>query len=91
MSILQGAGALCFGLVVGWVLRLVLFHAKVISVGSMGTIIGAVGGAAVTGLFDRGGDLFAMYSIGLASGFFVHVLLSDIDDTGAVRYGKRAK
>lgn len=90
MSILQFTGALCFGLVVGWVLRLVLFHAKEISVGSMGTILSAVGGAAVTRLFDQTGSLFAMYSIGLAIGFFLHVLLFDIDaETGEVRYTKR--
>lgn len=52
---------------------------------SLGTIISSVGGAAVTVLFDKQGEMFATYSIGLAAGFFVHVLLLDIDPaTGAV-------
>ena len=88
MIFLQASGSLCFGLVVGWVLRLVLFHAKEITVGSLGTIISAVGGAAVTRLFDETGFLFSWYSIGLAVGFFVHVVLSDIGENGRVRYGK---
>lgn len=51
----QPFGALCFGLVIGWVLRLVLFQAKEIKIGSLGTIISAVGGAAITSLFDQTG------------------------------------
>ncbi|MGX6998538.1 hypothetical protein [Caballeronia sp. KNU42] len=87
MNLLQLFGAGCFGSVIGWTLRYVLAHSKEISVSSLGTIVSSVGGAAITALFDRGGAMFATYSIGLALGFFLHVLLFDIDPTtGAVVY-----
>lgn len=91
MSLLSLVGAGCFGAVIGWTLRFVLAHSEDISVSTLGTIISSVGGAAITALFDRGGEMFAAYSIGLAIGFFLHVLLFDIDPgTGAVRY-RRAR
>ncbi|WP_157379326.1 hypothetical protein [Burkholderia ubonensis] len=79
-------GAMCFGGVIGWTLRYVLAHSKEVSASSLGVIVSSVGGAAVTGIFDPNGGLFAAYCIGLASGFFVHVLLLDIDSEGRVRY-----
>lgn len=83
-------GAAAFGLVIGWVLRFVLAHEKQVSMNSLGTVVATVGGAAITGLFDKDGDMFAAYSMGLAVGFFLHVLLFDIDPkTGEVKY--RAK
>lgn len=86
MLFLQLFGAFCFGSVIGWTLRYVLAHSKNISVSSLGTVVGSVGGAAITALFDRAGGMFGTYSIGLAIGFFFHVLLYDIDDTGGVVY-----
>jgi NhaP-type Na+/H+ or K+/H+ antiporter len=63
-------GALCFGLVVGWVTYRTLRRTKQESnFADIVTVIGAVGGAAVTSLF-KSGVLFAAYCIGLAIGFF---------------------
>ncbi|MFZ2998833.1 MAG: hypothetical protein WA071_00660 [Undibacterium umbellatum] len=90
MSLMQIIGAGCFGTVIEWVLRFVLAHSQEVTVSSLGTIVSAVGGAAITALFDRGGDMFAGYSVGLACGFFLHVLLFDIDPkTGTVTYRKK--
>jgi hypothetical protein len=87
MSVVQIIGSICFGTVVGWVLRFVLAFAKEITVGSLATIISAIGGAAVTALFDSKGQMFSYYSFGLFGGFFLHVLLLDIDPkTGSVQY-----
>jgi hypothetical protein len=87
MSVVQIIGSICFGTVIGWVLRFVLAFAKEITVGSLATIISAIGGAAVTALFDLKGGMFAYYSVGLFAGFFMHVLLVDIDPrTGSVKY-----
>lgn len=92
MSILQIVGSVCFGFVIGWVLRFILAHAKEITVSSLTTVVSAVGGGAVTAFFDREGDMFSCYSIGLAAGFLLHVLLLDVDDkTGEVKYRRRQR
>jgi hypothetical protein len=63
-------GALCFGLVIGWVTYRTLRRTKLEStLADIATVIGAVGGAAVTAIF-KAGPLFAGYCIGLAIGFF---------------------
>jgi hypothetical protein len=41
------------------------------------TVIGAVGGAAVTALFKKE-ELFGLYAIGLAAGFFAYLIVSMI-------------
>ena len=64
------AGAVCFGLVVGWVTYRTLRRREgAAALSDIATVIGAVGGAAVTALFDDD-RLFGAYSIGLAVGFF---------------------
>lgn len=68
-------GALCFGIVIGWVTYRTLRRAgETVALSNIATVIGAVGGAAVTGLFDSK-ELFAVYSIGLFFGFFLYLLL----------------
>jgi hypothetical protein len=77
-------GALCFGLVVGWVTYRTLRRKEgTSSLSDISTVIGAVGGAAVTGLF-KNADMFAGYSIGLAVGFFAYFII------GLIVYGKEA-
>jgi hypothetical protein len=72
----EGIGALCFGLVVGWItLRTLRRREGVSNLSDIATVIGAVGGAAVTALFDSG-PLFAMYCIGLAIGFFAYFIIA---------------
>ena len=67
-------GAICFGLVIGWVTyRTLRRRAGGASLSDIATVIGAVGGAAVTALF-KDADLFGAYCIGLAAGFFLYFL-----------------
>jgi uncharacterized membrane protein YeaQ/YmgE (transglycosylase-associated protein family) len=68
-------GALLFGVVVGWITyRTLVRSTTAAQISDIATVIGAVGGAAVTALFDDQG-LFARYSIGLFIGFFGYLLL----------------
>ena len=74
---LQQIGAFCFGLVVGWFLYFVnRYRSDNVTFGDLTTIIGAVGGAAVTTLFGAASaDLFGAYGTGLAAGFFGYFLV----------------
>jgi hypothetical protein len=78
MQAIAAFGALCFGLVVGWICyRSIRRKEEGASLGDISAVIGAVGGAAVTGLFESG-ILFGMYSIGLACGFFLYLITAMI-------------
>lgn len=66
-------GALLFGVVIGWVTyRTLRRTADPVKLSDIATVLGAVGGAAVTALFDTD-DLFGWYSIGLFIGFFLYL------------------
>jgi hypothetical protein len=86
------AGALGFGLVIGWFLYFVNRYRKSeASFTDITTILGAVGGAAVTSLFGAASErLFGAYGIGLAIGFFsyfvVLVILVGISDNFGADY-----
>ena len=70
-------GALCFGLVIGWVTYRTLRRAgETVALSNIATVIGAIGGGAVTGRF-KSEELFAAYSIGLAVGFFLYLILGN--------------
>ncbi len=63
-------GSSCFGLVIGWVCyRTLRRNTGATGLSDISTVIGAVGGGAVTALF-RQGDQFSWYAFGLALGFF---------------------
>jgi hypothetical protein len=67
-------GALAFGIVIGWVTyRTLRRRTDAVGLSDIATVIGAVGGAAVTTLFDTD-DLFGAYCIGLFIGFFVYLI-----------------
>ena len=69
-------GAFCFGLVMGWVTyRTLRRSGETVALSSIATVIGAVGGGAVTALFNTK-ELFAWYSIGLTVGFFLYLILA---------------
>jgi len=71
----QDIGAVVFGIVIGWVTyRTLRRQNESVALSNIATVIGAVGGAAVTGLFS--GELFAWYSIGLGVGFFLYLVLA---------------
>jgi hypothetical protein len=65
-----GIGAVCFGLVVGWMTyRTLVRRTDNVALSHIATVIGAIGGAAVVALFNDK-QQFGLYSIGLAVGFF---------------------
>jgi hypothetical protein len=68
-SALGQVGAACFGIAIGYLTfrRLVRATEKA-PIPDLAALVGPVGGAAVTGLFAPGTDLFAWYSIGLLGG-----------------------
>ena len=69
-------GAFCFGLVVGWITYRTLRRREgTAALSDIATVIGAIGGAAVTALF-KSEALFGAYSIGLALGFFAYFAVS---------------
>jgi hypothetical protein len=64
-------GAACFGVVIGWFTYYVnRYRSGPVRLADLGTMIGAVGGAAVMALFPAKTKLFAAYGVGLALGFF---------------------
>jgi hypothetical protein len=66
-------GAGCFGLILGWYLYFInRYRTGAVDFGDIITILGAIGGAAVTALFPSSSDLFGAYGIGLAIGFFLY-------------------
>ena len=73
---MESLGAWCFGLVIGWVTyRTLRRQNDPVALSDLATVVGAVGGAAVTSLFGRG-NLFAWYAIGLAIGFFGYLIVA---------------
>lgn len=73
---LQTIGALAFGLLIGWyVYHINRYRPGDVQLSDIVTLIGILGGAAVTALFEAGTDLFAGYGIGLAIGFFSYFLV----------------
>ena len=66
-------GGFCFGLVVGWVTYRTLRYAPHGGLSDLSTVIGAVGGAAITALFPSASGAFGAYCIGLAIGFFSYL------------------
>jgi hypothetical protein len=99
---MENAGPICFGIVVGWITyRSLRRRSGQPGLSDIATVIGAVGGGAVTLLFPQP-DLFNNYAIGLAIGFFGYLLVSWLldrrtasiltwmdDDTGASASGGR--
>jgi len=69
-------GALCFGVVIGWVTYRTLRRSQTNGLSDIATILGAVGGAAVTALFRRGSGDFGAYCVGLLIGFFAYVVVA---------------
>ena len=77
-------GAFCFGLVIGWVTyRTLRRRTDGAALSDIATVIGAVGGAAVTALFPSA-EPFGAYSIGLAVGFFGYFVVGLVIEKGDV-------
>jgi uncharacterized membrane protein YeaQ/YmgE (transglycosylase-associated protein family) len=81
-------GAICFGLVVGWLTyRTLRRKEEITALTDLATVIGVVGGAAITTLFPNDEEnLFAFYAIGLLVGFFGYLIVNLVvygkDETG---------
>jgi O-antigen/teichoic acid export membrane protein len=70
-------GALCFGLVIGWITYRTLRRREgAAQLSDISTVLAAVGGGAVTALPFDDPDVFGMYGIGLAAGFFAYLGVS---------------
>lgn len=72
-------GAVCFGVVVGYVTYRTLARAAAgASVSDIAAVVGAVGGGTVTAVFNHNGssDAFGWYSIGLVGGLALYLVLS---------------
>lgn len=76
MSSIAEFGSISFGLVIGWFLYFLNRYRRTeASFTDISTILGAIGGAAITSLFGDGKQaLFGAYGIGLAIGFFSYFL-----------------
>ncbi|WP_174826505.1 DUF2304 domain-containing protein [Rhizobium ruizarguesonis] len=70
------AGALVFGLVLGWNVYFVnRYRRGDITLGDLATLLGVVGGAGVLSLFPNNTDLFGAYGVGLGVGFFAYFVI----------------
>jgi hypothetical protein len=74
---MENFGALCFGIVIGWVTYRTLRRTTTTGISDIATVIGALGGAAITGHFGTK-ELFAYYCMGLAVGFFGYLIIAGI-------------
>ena len=73
---MKTVGAVCFGVVIGWVTYRTLRRREGgAALSDIASVIGAVGGAGVTTRFDDT-DVFGAYCIGLAGGFFGYLIVS---------------
>ncbi|GAA3103022.1 hypothetical protein GCM10010520_55170 [Rhizobium viscosum] len=74
MVYVNAIGAICFGIVVGWVTyRTIRRQKQAVNLSDIAAVLGAIGGGAVTALFS--GDMFSFYSIGLLLGFFGYLIV----------------
>jgi hypothetical protein len=72
-------GAFCFGIVIGWITYRTLRRNQAQSgLSDIATVIGAIGGAAITGIWKPGTGSFGGYCIGLLIGFFLYLIVSII-------------
>jgi uncharacterized membrane protein YeaQ/YmgE (transglycosylase-associated protein family) len=74
--IITNIGAFCFGVVIGWVTYRTLRRTQASGLSDIATVIGAIGGAAITGLFRQDTGEFGYYCIGLIIGFFGYLLIA---------------
>lgn len=69
-------GAFCFGIVIGWVTYRTLRRSQTTGLSDIATVIGAVAGAAITGIWRPETDAFGCYCIGLIIGFFAYLAVA---------------
>ena len=69
-------GALCFGIVVGWITSRALRRSTSNSLTDIATVIGSVAGAAITGIWQPNTNAFGYYCIGLFIGFYFYLVVA---------------
>ena len=69
-------GAVCFGVVIGWVTYRTLRRSETTGISDIASVIGALGGAAITSLWPQGTGAFAGYCFGVIGGFFGYLIVS---------------
>jgi hypothetical protein len=69
-------GALCFGIVMGWVTYRTLRRTQPSGLTDIATVIGAVAGAAITAIWKPGTSAFGAYCVGLLLGFFGYLTVA---------------
>jgi len=69
-------GALCFGIVVGWITSRALRRSTSNSLTDIATVIGSVAGAAITGIWQPNTNAFGYYCIGLFIGFYFYLAVA---------------
>jgi hypothetical protein len=76
-SSVMAIGAVAFGASVGFIAyRTLIRTTEKAAITDLGAVVGVIGGAAVTGLFNPDeSDLFGWYSIGLAGGIAIYFIL----------------
>jgi uncharacterized membrane protein YeaQ/YmgE (transglycosylase-associated protein family) len=80
---MENIGAICFGLVIGWITYRTLRRKEGnAAISDIAAVIGAVGGAGITTLFGTS-ELFSAYCIGLAIGFFGYFVVGLIVGKGS--------
>src|SRR5260370_31575561 len=91
---MEEAGAFLFGAVVGLVTFYTMRYSSNHALSDIATVIGAIGGAAVLGLFPAQSSLFGFYGVGLGLGFFVYIIIvvvATLRTTGWAGLAKAAK
>ncbi len=68
-------GATSFGAVIGWMVNHVLQRAERVDIKWLASLIGVIGGGAVTAIFEKRGVFFGAYCVGLAIAFFGRAFL----------------
>ena len=69
-------GALCFGIVVGWITSRTLRRTTTTGLSDIATVIGSLAGAAITGIWPPSSNAFGYYCIGLFIGFFAYLIIA---------------
>jgi hypothetical protein len=93
-STVMAIGAVAFGASVGFIAyRTLVRTTEKAAISDLGTVVGVIGGAAVTGLFNpKESDLFGWYAIGLAAGIAVYftlfALFNGVRETARVMGGR---
>ena len=77
MSI-ENIGAIAFGFVAGWITyRTLRRSTETVALSNIASVLAAIGGGAVVGLFHTQ-ELFAYYSIGLLAGFLCYLVVAQL-------------